>query len=150
MTSLLTNEKRWQTLTSFSLPSQLGSDQLTVARVAAAVRAVPLAPAQVDALKTAVAEAALNAIEHGNRFRPELLLEVAVFASETAVVIRISDQGKNPIPDAVEPDIYAKLAGEQSPRGWGLFLIRAMADEWHISRDEDHHTIELRFNIVAR
>ena len=44
--------------------------------------------------------------------------------------MRVTDQGgEKPIPDAVTPDIEAKLAGEQTPRGWGLFLIEQMVDE---------------------
>jgi anti-sigma regulatory factor (Ser/Thr protein kinase) len=41
------------------------------------------------------------------------------------------------------PNLEAKLAGLQSPRGWGLFLIEKMVDEMHVTSDEDHHTIEL-------
>jgi anti-sigma regulatory factor (Ser/Thr protein kinase) len=35
------------------------------------------------------------------------------------------------------------LSGEQSPRGWGLFLIESMVDELRTSVDEQRHTIEL-------
>ena len=41
------------------------------------------------------------------------------------------------------PDLEAKLEGLQSPRGWGLFLIKNMVDEMHITSDVVHHTIEL-------
>ena len=41
------------------------------------------------------------------------------------------------------PDLEAKLAGLQRPRGWGLFLIKNMVDELHESRDGEHHTVEL-------
>jgi hypothetical protein len=41
------------------------------------------------------------------------------------------------------PDLDAKLAGLQTPRGWGLFLIKNMVDELHTSNDERHHVIEL-------
>ena len=40
-------------------------------------------------------------------------------------------------------DLEAKLAGEQTPRGWGLFLIRNMVDELHVGGPEDRHAIEL-------
>jgi anti-sigma regulatory factor (Ser/Thr protein kinase) len=46
----------------------------------------------------------------------------------------------------VAPDIDAKLAGLQSPRGWGLFLIRNMVDELNTSSDDRHHTVELVVN----
>jgi serine/threonine-protein kinase RsbW len=41
------------------------------------------------------------------------------------------------------PDLEAKLEGLQSSRGWGLFLIKNMVDEMHITSDAVHHTIEL-------
>jgi hypothetical protein len=41
------------------------------------------------------------------------------------------------------PDLDAKLAGLQSPRGWGLFLIKNMVDEMNIITDDTHHTVEL-------
>ena len=41
------------------------------------------------------------------------------------------------------PDIERKLAGDQKPRGWGLFLIKNMVDDVRISSDGSHHTVEL-------
>jgi anti-sigma regulatory factor (Ser/Thr protein kinase) len=65
------------------------------------------------------------------------------------VIVQIRDHGGGrEIPDEVEvPDIEAKLAGEQNPRGWGLFLIENMVDEMNVTRDETHHTIELRMKL---
>jgi anti-sigma regulatory factor (Ser/Thr protein kinase) len=62
--------------------------------------------------------------------------------------IRITDEGGGP-PDAVSetPDLLAKLAGDQSPRGWGLFLIQNMVDEMNVTKDEQFHTIELVLNL---
>ena len=47
------------------------------------------------------------------------------------------------IPEGDAPDLEAKLAGLQSPRGWGLFLIRSMVDEMNVTEDDVHHTVEL-------
>ena len=41
------------------------------------------------------------------------------------------------------PDLAAKLDGAQTPRGWGLFLIKSMVDEMNVTGDERHHTVEL-------
>jgi anti-sigma regulatory factor (Ser/Thr protein kinase) len=58
--------------------------------------------------------------------------------------VRITDQGgEKAIQEETAPDLEAKLAGEQSPRGWGLFLIKNMVDEMNIIQDEAHHTVEL-------
>ncbi len=90
----------------------------------------------------------MNAIEHGNKFQAELPVEIVVLASPTAVAVRISDQGGNEaIADPEEPDIEAKLAGLQTPRGWGLFLIKNLMDEMRVTSDGAHHTIEMILNL---
>lgn len=133
----------WRPLLSFSLPSEMGNDRVAMELVATAVKGMKLSPERLESLKTAVAEAALNGIEHGNGFRPDLLLRVEVLASPSAVMVRVTDQGNTPIPQPPEPDLEAKLAGRQPPRGWGLFLIRNMVDEVRIGNLEKNHTVEL-------
>ena len=98
----------------------------------------------LERLKTAVAEAAMNAIEHGNKGRSEIPVSVQVLESGGGVRVRITDRGGAPAHAAAEtPDLDAKLAGLQDPRGWGLFLIENMVDEFKVSKDGDLHTIEL-------
>ena len=41
------------------------------------------------------------------------------------------------------PDIDAKLAGLQKPRGWGLFLIRAMVDGMDVTTEGTTQTVTL-------
>ena len=41
------------------------------------------------------------------------------------------------------PDLDAKLAGLQSPRGWGLFLMRELVDEVRTRDSAGGHTVEL-------
>ena len=41
------------------------------------------------------------------------------------------------------PDIDLKLAGEQKPRGWGLFLIKNMVDSMDVTSDEITQTVTL-------
>ena len=45
--------------------------------------------------------------------------------------------------DPLAPDLAAKLAGLQSPRGWGLFLIEHLVDEMHVRSTDTEHTVEL-------
>jgi anti-sigma regulatory factor (Ser/Thr protein kinase) len=67
-----------------------------------------------------------------------------VTRSGSELSVRVTDQGGDqPVLQAERPDLEAKLAGEQSPRGWGLFLIESMVDELRTSVDEQRHTIEL-------
>jgi anti-sigma regulatory factor (Ser/Thr protein kinase) len=131
-------------LVEFEIPSEPGNERLVMDRVAEFVSVLDLPDPRVQRLKTAVAEAAMNAIEHGNKGRAELPVKVRLESSDEQLSIRITDEGgNNSIPEAEKPDLEAKLAGLQSPRGWGLFLIKNMVDEMNLSSDGTHHTIEL-------
>ncbi len=127
-----------------TLPSEPGNERLAMDKVAAVALGAGLDGEQIDRLKTAVSEASLNALEHGNHYRAELDVHVEVLVSPGALVVRITDHGSGgPLGPLVIPDLDAKLSGEQSPRGWGLFLIQNMVDDVRVSGDEHHHTIEL-------
>lgn len=91
----------------------------------------------------------MNAIEHGNKYQGDLPVEIAVLSKSEALAVRITDHGGSEvIPEPETPDLDAKLAGTQSPRGWGLFLIKNMVDEMNVyvggaEHGEAHHTLEL-------
>ena len=128
----------------FELPSAPGNERLAMDRVAEAIGVLNLPTDKFEKVKTAVAEATMNAIEHGNKNDPELMTTIQVTASDEQLRIRITDHGGGEeIPEKTAPDLDAKLRGEQTPRGWGLFLIKAMVDEMHVTSDDVHHTVEL-------
>jgi anti-sigma regulatory factor (Ser/Thr protein kinase) len=134
----------WRTLVEFSLASQLGNEREAMRRIGQAVEELHLSQVALDRLNTAVAEATMNAIEHGNKNRPELPVDIWLRVSPTALSVRITDQGGDqPIPEPEAPNLEAKLAGLQTPRGWGLFLIKNLMDEMYVTSDATHHTIEL-------
>jgi anti-sigma regulatory factor (Ser/Thr protein kinase) len=126
------------------VPSAPDNERQAMEQVAAAVAVLDLPTDRLERLKTAVGEATMNAMEHGNRYDPDLPVAIQVRASSERLTVSITDHGGGQeIPDGEAPDLEAKLAGLQSPRGWGLFLIRSMVDEMHVTSDEVHHTIEL-------
>jgi serine phosphatase RsbU (regulator of sigma subunit)/anti-sigma regulatory factor (Ser/Thr protein kinase) len=128
----------------FSLPSEPGNERQASEQVAEAVAGLGLEPARLERLKTAVSEAVMNAIEHGNESNPELPVEVGVHMRAGELLVRITDEGGDrEIPDAETPDLEAKLEGLQKPRGWGLFLIKNMVDDVRVWTDGRRHTIEL-------
>jgi anti-sigma regulatory factor (Ser/Thr protein kinase) len=136
-----------QVLTEFRLASVEGNERLAIEKVSAVVAPLGLEPTRLERLKTAVGETVMNAIEHGNENRAELEVGVQVSVRGGRVVVRVSDHGGDrEIPEAVTPDIEAKLAGEQTPRGWGLFLIEQMVDEVNNSRENGSHIVELVMN----
>jgi serine/threonine-protein kinase RsbW len=135
-----------RTLAELSLPSEPGNERRATEEVARAVSGLGLPQRTLERLKTAVAEATMNAMEHGNRYNPEVPVKIQVWRLEECLLVRIIDRGGSPppSPNATEvPDLEAKLEGMQTPRGWGLFLIKNMVDELRVSGNPDHHTIEL-------
>jgi anti-sigma regulatory factor (Ser/Thr protein kinase) len=134
----------WRLLAEGSVPSEPGNERLAIAQVTEAVAPLNLPARRLAELQTAVGEATMNAMEHGNRYQSDKPVAIQVLSSKTAVVVRIIDHGGGQnIPEPETPDLEAKLEGLQTPRGWGLFLIKNLVDEMRVSSDEHHHTIEL-------
>lgn len=139
-------EESWTLLAEFSLPSEPGNELQAMEEVALIAQATPLQKEHLERLKTAIAETTMNAMEHGNRYRDDLSVDIQVWVSQTSLKVLITDHGGSQfISEPETPNLEAKLAGLQSPRGWGLFLIKNMVDEMHIHSDEIHHTVELIF-----
>lgn len=151
MPEALRMSDEWRQLAQFDLPSVPGNEREAMRRVDEAIAGVGLSQRRRDQLKTAVAESVMNAIEHGNQNRADLMVEVEVLASPRTLLVRIADQGLNKhIPQPQMPDLDAKLAGKQSPRGWGLFLIEKMVDRMRAYTDESHHTVELEMDLGSK
>ena len=87
----------------------------------------------------------MNAIEYGSQGQPEVPVDIVVETTADAIVVRITDRAlSGAVPDDAEaPDIELKLAGEQKPRGWGLFLIKNMVDSMDVTSDGSTQTVTL-------
>jgi anti-sigma regulatory factor (Ser/Thr protein kinase) len=142
---------RRSVLAEFSVPSEPGNERMAMERVAEAIGELEVRGENLERLKTAVAEATMNAMEHGNKYRAEVPVEVMVLVEDQDLMVRITDRGSGPPPSqgGDTPDLEAKLEGMQTPRGWGLFLIKSMVDEMSITGDDGHHTIELVVRLGA-
>ena len=141
-----------QIVTAFSVPGEEGNERLAMDRVAAAIGDLGLPPARLERLKTAVSEAAMNAIEYGSQGQADVPVDVVVETTPDSVVVRITDRAlSGAVPtDAESPDIERKLAGEQKPRGWGLFLIKNMVDSMDVTGDGSTQTVTLTMSREER
>jgi anti-sigma regulatory factor (Ser/Thr protein kinase) len=98
----------------------------------------------MERLKTATAEATMNAMEHGNGYDPNLPVDITIFTSAARVEVHVADRGQgSPVSSVEDPDLDAKLAGDQSPRGWGIFLIKNMVDDLRVVEADGKHRLEL-------
>jgi serine/threonine-protein kinase RsbW len=111
------------------LPSRLGFEKVAMSTAASVAKLMGFREERIDDLKTAIAEACINAIEHGNRLNEKLSVGVVLSAGTDALEIKVMDDGKGMKNQPAKPDIDKKMHGEEDPRGMGMFLIQALVDE---------------------
>jgi serine/threonine-protein kinase RsbW len=111
------------------LPSRMGFEKVAMSTAAAVARLMGFREDRVEDLKTAVAEACINAIEHGNRMNEKLSVGVVLSAGADSLEVKVIDDGKGMKTQPHKPDIDKKIHGEEDPRGMGMFLIQALVDE---------------------
>jgi serine phosphatase RsbU (regulator of sigma subunit)/anti-sigma regulatory factor (Ser/Thr protein kinase) len=135
-------------LLDLTLAGEAGNERQAMDLVADAVAPLALDTPRLERLKTAVSEAAMNAIEYGSRSDPHIPVRIAASVEGPDLVVRISDRAlSGHVGPAEEPDLAAKLAGEQKPRGWGLFLIRHMVDEMDVATYDEGQTVTLTLHL---
>jgi serine/threonine-protein kinase RsbW len=111
------------------LPSRLGFEKIAMSTASSVAKLMGFAPERVEDLKTAVAEACINAMEHGNKLDESLIVGVVLSMDETSLEVKVLDTGTGP-PNVVHtPDMDKKMHGEEASRGMGMFLIQALVDE---------------------
>ena len=126
-----------------SLPNKFGHERIAMECSASFARIVGFLPERIDDLKTAVSEACLNAMEHGNKHHPGTRVVVSMQYRDNVFSITVMDHGDGiqKLPDYIEnPDINKKIENLQTPRGLGLFLIKQLVDqvEFNQMTDEGH------------
>lgn len=111
------------------LPSRLGYEKVAMGTAASVAKIMGFAPERTEDLKTAVAEACINAMEHGNKLDESLIVVVILSMDATGLEVKVHDSGTGPHGSVHAPDMDKKMHGEEAPRGMGMFLIQALVDE---------------------
>ena len=119
------------------LPTRMGYEKVAMNTAATVAKLMGFREDRIEDLKTAVAEACINAIEHGNRLNEKLSVGVVLNAGSDALEVKVIDDGKGIERTPAKPDIDRKMHGEEDPRGMGMFLIQALVDEaeWVAGKD---------------
>lgn len=113
-----------------SFPSQLGMERVARDAVAAFGRRFGFDGERLDDLKTAVSEACINAIEHGNCNQPNLRVYVTCSCDGERLTVEIQDDGRKRFQGhTIVHCMDSKLAGAIPRRGMGLMLISQLVDE---------------------
>jgi serine/threonine-protein kinase RsbW len=111
------------------LPSRLGFEKIAMGTAASVAKLMGFPDDRIEDLKTAVAEACINAIEHANRLDDSLSISVILSATDDSLEVKVVDEGKGVSRRPANPDIDRKMQGEEETRGMGMFLIEALVDE---------------------
>ncbi len=112
------------------LPSTLGYEKVARNAAQAIAEEMGFSPDRIDDLKTAVAEACMNAIEHGNQENRTASVTVLLTAASEQLEISVADEGLMPMPDTFPTP---GRPGEDN-RGWGMFFITHLVDQVEFTR----------------
>src|SRR4030042_4526688 len=110
------------------IPSVMGYEKVAMECAASMAKKMGFTEDRVEDLKTAVAEACLNAIEHGNKMDTSTKVGITLTVEGSRLQVSVKDQGKG-LDKVVLPHIENKIEGKDKPRGWGIFLIKSLVNE---------------------
>jgi serine/threonine-protein kinase RsbW len=120
-----------------NLPSKIGYERVAMECSATLARLAGLVATRIEDLKSAVAEACINAMQHGNKWRPEARVVVNMNLSDDRFIISVIDQGDG-VPEVPEyPGISRIIEENASPRGLGVFMIQHLVDEVRFNQTAD-------------
>jgi serine/threonine-protein kinase RsbW len=129
------------------LPNILGYERIAMASSASLAKMHGFSAERIEDLKTIVAEAAINAMQHGNKGREDSEVVVTMRMKNKAIHIEVSDHGDGITDILPKPDIERIMNNQDPPVGFGVFLIQELADEVEFNLDsESGH----RLNMVVK
>lgn len=112
-----------------SLPSVIGYERIAMGCLASFAQSVGFKQERIEDLKTAVAEACINAVQHGNKGHPDARVIVTMKFENGAFNIAVMDKGDG-IPELPTDPNIEKIIDDQEPAtGFGLFLIKKLVDQ---------------------
>ena len=118
-----------------SLVNQLGYERIAMACSASFAQMMGLPPERIEDLKTMVSEAAINAMEHGNKGRPDARVTVSMNCRDDTLNVTVMDEGNGIKEFPPKPDIEKIIEDLESPAGFGLFLIEQLADQVEFNKE---------------
>jgi len=127
-----------------SLPNVVGYERIAMGCSETFAKNLGFKPERIEDLKTAVAEACLNAMRHGNKDQTDARVVVVMNYIDDSFQVEVWDKGEGINQFPGDPDID-KIINEIDPAvGFGLFLIRKLVDEVEFNRiDSQGHVVKM-------
>src|SRR5437763_1760957 len=107
------------------IPSVLGFEKVAMDFAASVAQMMQFPEARIEDLKTAIAEACINAIEHGNKLDASTKVGISLTVEDAKLQVAVQDEGTG-LGQVETPSIEQQMAGTQKTRGWGIFLIKSL------------------------
>jgi serine/threonine-protein kinase RsbW len=115
--------------------------------LAAFARKLGFSPSRIEDLKTAVAEAYINAVQHGNRGKPDARVTIAFNFKDGVLDISVFDEGEGFKEDPEDPDIERIMENLDLPVGFGIFLIKRLMDKFEYRKSGGQQN-EIRMSMI--
>lgn len=127
-----------------NIPSILGSEKVAMEKAARVARDMGFSDDRIEDLKTAVSEACINAIEHGNKLDQNARVGIILRPEDSQLQIDIYDEGvgfSKEMPclenkEIKSPCIEERIRTKNKSRGWGVFLIKNLMNEVKVQPSE--------------
>ena len=132
------------------LANQLGYERVAMACSASFARMMGLSPERIEDLKTMVSEAAINAMMHGNKGRPDARVVVFMNCQGDTIHVSVMDEGDGIEQFPPEPDIEKIIENLDPPIGFGLFLIKKLADQVEFNRIDGRHVVNMAIKMKSQ
>jgi serine/threonine-protein kinase RsbW len=120
-------------LVELKLPNILGSEKVAIEKAATIAEKMGFSMDKIEDLKTALAEACINAIEHGNKFDKNTQVGITFASDDTSLQVVVHDEGDGIDPKKIPKDRVDK-DGLPRRRGYGVFLISNLVNEFSIEK----------------
>jgi serine/threonine-protein kinase RsbW len=132
------------------LTSQIGYERIAMACSASFAEMFGFPKDRIEDLKTIVAEASINAMQHGNKGRVDAKVIVSMLYQDDTIRVWVTDEGDGIKERPPDPDIEKIIEADEALSGFGLFLIEQLADQVEYKKSADKgHVIQMALKMKA-
>ena len=121
-------------LLELHLPNILGAEKEAIKKAVTIAEKMGFARDRIEDLKTALAEACINAIEHGNKFDQNKKVRVTLAANNKSLEVIVHDEGEGIDPKKI-PTKRVRDDGLPCRRGYGVFLMSNLMNEFYFEKN---------------
>ncbi|MEJ2269263.1 MAG: ATP-binding protein [Desulfobulbaceae bacterium] len=121
-------------LLELHLPNILGAEKEAIKKAVTIAEKLGFARDRIEDLKTALAEACINAIEHGNKFDQNKKVRVTLAANNKSLEVIVHDEGEGIDPKKI-PTKRVRDDGLPCRRGYGVFLMSNLMNEFYFEKN---------------